>query len=47
LNYDLCLTRLNHTIQIKQGDMTCEDEANAQLDEAAVSHADEIAILEN
>lgn len=47
LNYDLCLTRLRHSLEIKQGDLTCENEADAALFESSISHADEMRILEN
>lgn len=47
MKYQLCLTRLNTTILIKQGDLTCENEADNALEEASVSHADELLILEN
>jgi hypothetical protein len=47
MKYQLCLTRLNTTILIKQGDLTCENEADSALEEASVSHADELLILEN
>ena len=46
LYYDQCILRLNQVLSVKKGDLTCEREAQAALDEASLSHDDELKILE-